>query len=1033
MIEIELFDGTVLEFPAGTDPAVIDRVAKQETAARRDAAAPPEPSLVDTIMGYGQEGLRRAGYLAQEAGRGTMMMLGAPADLANMLPMAGNLLPGEQGIGPITDGDAVFGGDWFFDRRAQPGGFTGPSMLWDASTDLARRFLGDDNQFLNAVSTPDVEAPEMQPRDVYDRVGGRIAQEVGAATVPIGAMASAADRLGTVGTRAMQEGNLISRWVGRALEPYAVNSLRSSARDAAMAVAAGTGAGLAREIAPEDEQELYDFLGALGGVGVATAGSALTNLAGNTFNAVTGRGDDVVKEAAANVLGQVSNAPVTPSGALDTSGVAGAIATGRRISDVVPGYRDTTADVTQIPGIAALEQSRAAVPESGGQFAQRNQENAQAVGTAISGMAPDATPGEFSGALDARRNEQFRAVDQSAQANVAAAEAEFEQAIRAFEEAEAAAVTGATDAATTAARAAEDAQGRLRPTMPAEARGAEVRMALEAAEEAARKVEKQAWSQVQGDVDPSQLAARIAAVTDGLELGRQDAIRDLAETLNIPNRLLPDDEVAAATEGFAVPVREITSMRSRLTTAMRQASAAGDTDRAEIIGRYVDAIDEQLAASGVSEALENARAVSRDLNDRFTRRGDAVAETLATRPSGGPIVQDSTVAGRFIQPDEGQVSTTQRLLDETDRLDPPRAVRPALADQMRAETQGMTPEQITRYTAERTRMMELFPDLEADLAAAARTGTAAREAERTAADTARAAARERAAGTREAQRTLTDRQRAETARVEETRAALFDGRGNDPRAIVGRYLEFGDERAADAMSRVVNSANPTQAITDLMNFVGNNPRAVEGAKAAFWSLMERTAQSTATSRTSGGTRVWSHQRLAEFLQDPKNRAVAQRLYADNPEHLENLQTVAETLRNTQIGNTTVPASGRLPRGLVGNELLPSAETVGSRGFAVARQQVGLTFLVANFGSIILRRAMLRGREREFNALIDSALLNPEIAAGLAKDYNPADLAALRRAVKAHFGVRVAQFDDLLADEEEPGEDDEMMQAIGAPE
>jgi len=35
MIRIELFDGTALEFPEGTSQAVIDRVAKQETMARR--------------------------------------------------------------------------------------------------------------------------------------------------------------------------------------------------------------------------------------------------------------------------------------------------------------------------------------------------------------------------------------------------------------------------------------------------------------------------------------------------------------------------------------------------------------------------------------------------------------------------------------------------------------------------------------------------------------------------------------------------------------------------------------------------------------------------------------------------------------------------------------------------------------------------------------------------------------------------------------------------------------------------------------
>lgn len=40
MIEIELFDGTVLQFPEGTSQAVIDRVAREETMARQQAAQP---------------------------------------------------------------------------------------------------------------------------------------------------------------------------------------------------------------------------------------------------------------------------------------------------------------------------------------------------------------------------------------------------------------------------------------------------------------------------------------------------------------------------------------------------------------------------------------------------------------------------------------------------------------------------------------------------------------------------------------------------------------------------------------------------------------------------------------------------------------------------------------------------------------------------------------------------------------------------------------------------------------------------------
>lgn len=49
MIEIELFDGTVLEFPEGTSQEVMDSVAKQETMARRQSsqAATMEPAVAE--------------------------------------------------------------------------------------------------------------------------------------------------------------------------------------------------------------------------------------------------------------------------------------------------------------------------------------------------------------------------------------------------------------------------------------------------------------------------------------------------------------------------------------------------------------------------------------------------------------------------------------------------------------------------------------------------------------------------------------------------------------------------------------------------------------------------------------------------------------------------------------------------------------------------------------------------------------------------------------------------------------------------
>ena len=52
-IEAELFDGTVLEFPDGTDPQVIQKVVKTQTAQRRTAApaAPGAPAFAVVYPG----------------------------------------------------------------------------------------------------------------------------------------------------------------------------------------------------------------------------------------------------------------------------------------------------------------------------------------------------------------------------------------------------------------------------------------------------------------------------------------------------------------------------------------------------------------------------------------------------------------------------------------------------------------------------------------------------------------------------------------------------------------------------------------------------------------------------------------------------------------------------------------------------------------------------------------------------------------------------------------------------------------------
>jgi DNA-binding transcriptional ArsR family regulator len=922
------------------------------------ATEEPEASWLDTIMDYGQGALRRTGYLSQEAARGVTQMLGAPVDLVNISPMAMNLLPGVSGFEPISD---------------NPVG--GSKMLWDVLT--APRDA--------VASVAGVQGGDGQPQDAFDRIGGRITQELGAAALPVAGVISAGNRLGVQGARAMQESaRPIARFGGRMAETAAVNPSRFAANEFGYAAAAGTGAGLAREVAPEGNEEIADILGALAGAGGLALGQTIARTGGDVASAVSGRGgSQVVRDEVAGQIGRAAGAPTAPSGAIDTSGLAQVLRTGRDISEVIPGFRPTSADVAQNPGLAALEYGRSSGGPNTGLYAQRRADNQAAATDAVTDLRPQSTPGAFSSAARTERDTLL----QDAELKTYLAETQFDDAVE-----------------------------NLRAVQSGEARGQTIRAALDDALSSAREVERAAWSVVQGEADPAPLAQRFSGVTDGLTASERRVVGDMMAAIDTP-------------ASFDGPVRleEITSLRSELTSAVRE--AAGDPNKQRIISRYVDELDSYLdSAPDLSEALASARAVSRDLNDRFTRRGSAIADALAKRPSGGPAMPDSRVAPRFVQPDNGQASEMDRLLREAGEqiIDPaaptgsavaqPSAapatnaapaspnnlteVREALRDQILSDVNSRgilaKPDRLDEYLGQYQQVFDRFPELREELGTAAGLRRAADEAA-------------------DAKKTLT--------------RELGGPDGQPGASSVAKYLAFGDERAPDAMASVVNARDPAKAADDLMRFVKDDPQAAEGARAAFWQLMEkRTRSSGATTKSPGGEQPFRFQQLDNFLRDPATRAVAERLYRDNPEHLNNLSQIAESLRAVNFGQTgRAPNTSGTPQGLKGSEVLPSTETLGSRSFAFARGQVGLPFLALNIGSTIARRAILRGRGQEFQELLDKALLDPKLAATLLEQSNPANIKAMTRAAKVHFGVRAAWLDDLVTDSEEPSLEDQIME------
>lgn len=113
MIEIELFDGTVLEFPEGTSQDVIDRVARQETESRQPQRRGIGEILYENIIGRGEADTpgERIGQAIRGAGaavaRGIADVPALPVNLAQLAAMGVERAAGMEGPSAVSRGLAA--------------------------------------------------------------------------------------------------------------------------------------------------------------------------------------------------------------------------------------------------------------------------------------------------------------------------------------------------------------------------------------------------------------------------------------------------------------------------------------------------------------------------------------------------------------------------------------------------------------------------------------------------------------------------------------------------------------------------------------------------------------------------------------------------------------------------------------------------------------------------------------------------------------------------------------------------------------
>lgn len=1021
IIEAELFDGTILEFPAGTDPQVIQRVAREQTLQRRQAsdsanssptfdpanmtieqqralalaqarrrraeaeaqtaqnasgpwdryraqptpqegpwtkyAAAPPPAAPEAPAGPRTLGQRADGFgasLFDGVRQGMAMVAGAPVDLVNNAPRLANLLPGVDGVGPMTDN---------------------PIGGRDTIDELLRGFgIVDD----------------YEPQGGLERVANRVGEELGSTAVPVGA---AVGKALTMPVQAVNSMAAAPRTLGQSvaasfLQPAAVAPGSLLGREVGYATGGGLGAGLANEWAGDSEGALSDFLGSIAGAGVTSAASGLVGAGRNVLAGATNSpnyADDVASAAVAERVinsssglqaqaARLSDAGVSPS-RLSTEDLVQALRRPADVEGAVPGYRANIADRTQDPGLATLAYNSDAV--SPGAASARRVGNEMAVNETMTGLAPEADPSRFRANLQAGVDTRI----------------------------------GAAQSAQDAAQETFDSLAQLlQPTMrETTARGSSIRSALADAYGAAQDEVSGLYGQIDQAAVPVDIGPLREVFSDiDSTLPLNDRQRFRPSEADIPARLAPATPSDPVPTGIldergrpimrppvapdsTVPLREITAARSGLTDDVRGQRAAGQNQAARVGSQYVDAIDgymDEALPESLRGALDEARAARRDVADRFERPGTALESVLARREGGGFALDDSAVPARFAQPDRGRLTDLRAALAEAG-TDP--RLRDGLADEVRFSVvqNGLLdkPQALGKYMADRQVLLSEFPELRAQLEQAGASRAALAEAERVAADT--------------------------------TKRLTTPGRSAE-----ASYLKNVEDPTA-AIRSVIANPNPRQAVADLVTTAAS-PQARQDLRGALWEEVKRSGKMQADGMT-GETR-WNGKRLRALFDDPKFAAVADELWKDDPEDLVAIKEVFGALAGAE-GSSRARALGSsgTPQSL-GGQLDPAltASSIASRARSVSRGQLSPTIAGVDILGTWLRRRSAQVQSRAIDAITASVVNNPGLAADLLAKYNPATAAARRAMLTQKYGVRATTLLNIL---DEAENDDPLLSAI----
>ncbi|WP_068314923.1 hypothetical protein [Polycladidibacter hongkongensis] len=928
MINVE-YEGVTYRFPAdATDAEIAEalgtvkpREPVKTDGSLVDAIIPPETREVIGGAAGIAGGYARAG--AAGFTDGFSNLVGLPVDLVNSALGAVGL--------PVSD-KPFLGGDFVKEALYAP-------------SELASLASGRTDKYGDFTA----QATDPNRYSTGQRVFGRVADEFGGAALPVAGAWAGASKLGREGAKqlAVHGGNFVQRMAGEAAETIASNPAKALAAEIGTSAAAGTGAGVAKEITDNPVGEL---LGAILGVAGAGALTGLGRSVKNTVSAVTGSksySDDLVEGAVADQLlrsaDTTAELATSNPDAVDARSLMRALRAPAAAENAVSGFKATAADRTGDPGLASLEYERQSGPNSA-RFTSARDANAEAVDDALMGTRPDTEASAFS---DALREGVVNEID---------------TAMRHAEELDSKAV---------------QAESTITPRMTDEQRGGVLRHKLQANLEEAREAERGAWAEVAGAQMPS------AHLRDSLR-GVVSRLSGAEVMQFAPNNVLALVDRLAAGSDY-LPLKEVTGARSALSSLKREAQMAGDANRMRVLDQFIGAVDAHIDAAAppeASEALARARAVSFDLNERFTRSSKPVGKALKEQ-TGGYARPDSSVPSLFVQPEKGNasyaVTAMEEVSDDEGAVD---ALKDALFGRVTREGRDLgNASRVSANAASYKTALETVPDVQSAVSDAV--------ASRGAADIAKE-------GASNVAKRLTQRGQSATA----------------------DYLSYGPGQGARAMKEALGSKDPKAAVEELMARAGSAPEAVDGAKRAFWDAMEGASRAVGEGgRTMGGMSAWVPRKLQRFLTD--NSEAAQAIYAENPKHLADIKEISSALQDVDVRNRArAPQSSGTAQSLrTEADRVVNFATAQSRYTAVQRGQMSPVYFITSMAGTIARNATNRSRVAAFHRILDEALLDPEKARSLLMRYNPADRAALARGLRSTWGNRTDELLDIVSDGE----------------